>query len=158
MNQNAPVNSLSLNTVKACVCVLATLFLVQAIASMWNDAPTFDEMVSPAAGYAELLTGDLRLVNDHPPLARVFMALPLLILRPALPLEHSSWQQKEKIQKYRYDFAEQFFYVANRAADRMLFWSRVPIVILSLVLGLLVFQWAKELYGAGAGLLAFFPI
>jgi hypothetical protein len=156
MDQNPPVNSLSLHTVRASVCVLATLFIVQAIASMWNDAPTFDEMVSPAAGYAELLTGDLRLVNDHPPLARVFMALPLLILRPALPLEHSSWQQKEKIQKYRYDFAEQFFYVANRAADRMLFWSRVPIVSLSLILGLLVFQWAKELYGAGAGLLAFF--
>jgi tetratricopeptide (TPR) repeat protein len=156
MLQNTPTHSLSVNTVRACVCVLAGLFILQAIASMWNDAPTFDEMVSPAAGYAELFTGDLRLVNDHPPLARILMALPLLIFRPALPLEHSSWQQKEKIQKYRYDFAEQFFYVANRTADRMLFWSRIPIVILSLVLGLLVFEWANELYGAGAGLLAFF--
>src|SRR5262245_31970706 len=156
MEQNAPTNSRSVNAVRACVCVLAALFILQAVASMWNDAPTFDEMVSPAAGYAELFTGDLRLVNDHPPLARVFMALPLLIFQPALPLEHSSWQQKEKVQKYRYDFAEQFFYVANHAADRMLFWSRVPTVIWSLVLGLLVFRWAKELYGASAGLLAFF--
>ena len=94
MDQNAPANSLSFNAVRTCVCVLVTLFILQAVASMWNDAPTFDEMVSPAAGYAELFTGDLRLVNDHPPLARVFMALPLLIFQPARPLEHSSWKQK----------------------------------------------------------------
>lgn len=136
--------------------VLTVSFFTQAILSVWDDSPTFDEMVNPSVGYAELVTGDLGLVHDHPPLIRVLTALPLLAFRPTIPLDHDSWQKRQKGMQDRYDFAHQFFYVANRDADRMLFWSRMPMVFLSLLLGLLVSQWAKELYGNGAGLFALF--
>ncbi|HWP58720.1 MAG TPA: glycosyltransferase family 39 protein [Candidatus Acidoferrales bacterium] len=141
---------------KAAVGLLLLAFLLQALASMWDEAPTFDELVSPAAGYAEIFTGDFRLIDDHPPLARILMALPLLALRPALPLDHFSWREKEQKRKYRYDFAEQFFYVSNENADRMLFWSRLPVLALSTLLGFLVFVWARELYGASSGLVALY--
>ena len=143
-------------SVRVAVCVLALAFLLQALASMWDDAPTFDELVSPAVGYAELFTGDFRLVPDHPPLIRILTSLPLLPFQSVVPLHHDSWQRKDKAGRSRYTFAEQFFYVANGEADRMMFWSRIPVVGLSLLLGLLVFQWAKDLYGTAAGLLAFF--
>ena len=139
------------------VLVLAVVFLFQAVFSMWDDSPTFDEIIAPAIGYAELLTGDLGLVDDHPPLYRTFIALPLfLAFKPAIPLSHDSWQRRAKGMQDRYDFAHEFFYTANHNADRMLFWSRLPVVFLSLVLGLLVFGWAKELYGQFAGLFALF--
>jgi len=138
------------------ILVLSLSFLFQAILSVWDDSPTYDETINPSVGYVELLTGDLSFLHDHPPLYRVFMALPLLGFQPIIPLEHDSWQEREKGMLDRYNFAREFFYVANNDADRMLFWSRIPMVFLSLLLGLLVFQWAKELYGNHAGLFAFF--
>lgn len=138
------------------VLVLSVGFLLQSILSVWDDSPTFDETINPSVGYAELLTGDLSFVHDHPPLYRVFMALPLLAFQPSIPLERDSWQKRQKGMLDRYEFAREFFYVSNKDADRLLFWSRIPVVFLSLLLGLLVFQWAKELYGYPAGLLALF--
>jgi len=51
---------------------------------MWDDSPTYDEIVTPAVGYAELFTGDFTLVDDHPPLIRILTALPLLLLHPSV--------------------------------------------------------------------------
>lgn len=138
------------------ICALSIAFLAQAIPSMWDDSPTFDEMINPSVGYAELLTGDLSLIDDHPPLARFLTALPFLFIRPTAPLDHHSWQKRTRGVYNRSDLAHQFFFVANDDADSLLFWSRVPVLFLSLLLGLLVFQWAKTLYGVPAGVLAFF--
>jgi 4-amino-4-deoxy-L-arabinose transferase-like glycosyltransferase len=142
--------------IRVVIGMLIGALILQAVGSMWNDAPTFDEIVSPAAGYAELVTGDLGLIDDHPPLARILMALPLLAFQPVVPLDHYSWRDKERERRYRYEFAQQFFYGANREADRMIYWSRLPIVFLSTLLGLLLFQWATVLYGSCAGLLTLF--
>jgi len=138
------------------IFVLSLSFLFQAILSVWDDSPTYDETINPSVGYVELLTGDLSFLHDHPPLYRVFNALPLLAFQPVIPLEHDSWQKRQKGMLDRYNFAREFFYVANNDADKMLFWSRIPMVFLSLLLGLLVFQWAKDLYGIHAGLFALF--
>lgn len=140
------------------VFVFMVVFLSQAILSMWEDTPTFDEMVNSSVGYAELFSGDLRLVNDHPPLLRTLTALPLLAFNPLIPTDvyYYTGQKKKPDSEDRYYFARDFFYGANRDPDKMLFWSRMPVVFLSLLLGLLVFNWAKELYGDRAGLFALF--
>lgn len=39
-------------------------------------------------------------------------------------------------------------------ADRLLFWGRLPMVLLGALLALLVFGWARELFGVAGGLLA----
>lgn len=138
------------------VGVLVGIFLLQAILSTWDDSPTFDETVNPSIGYAELFVRDLSFYHDHPPLNRVLTAIPLLALRPAIPFDHFRWQKKVHRLKERYDYAHQFFYVANKNAQQMLFWSRLPIIFLSLILGLLVFNWARTLYGDYSGLFALF--
>jgi len=138
------------------VAVIIAIFLLQTICSMWSDSPTFDEVVNPSVGYAELFTGDYKLVDDHPPLYRLFTAFPFLVLQPYLPLQHDSWKKRQGGMADRYDFAREFFYSGDVDADRLLFWSRMPVVLLSLLLGLLVFQWARELYGLWPGLFAFF--
>jgi len=135
---------------------LIVVLFFQAVLSMWNDSPTFDEMVNPSVGYAELFDRDLSLYHDHPPLSRVFTALPLLAFKPVIPFNHDSWQRRSQGMKDRYDFAHEFFYVANQNAQTMLNWSRLPVVLLSLLLGLLVFKWAQLLYGNGAGIFALF--
>jgi tetratricopeptide (TPR) repeat protein len=146
----------SRNLVYGVVFIFILGLLFQEIASVWDDSPTFDELVNPSVGYAELFTGDFALVDDHPPLYRIVMAFPLLVFRPALPLDHDSWRKRQRGVADRYEFARRFFYVSNGDADRMLFWSRMVVVFLSVLLGLLVFMWAKELYGDRAGLFALF--
>ena len=57
----------------------------------WNSArrmsATWDEPGHIAAGYAALTRGDYRLDIEHPPLARMWSALPLVALRPVLNVE-----------------------------------------------------------------------
>lgn len=136
--------------------LLVFVFLLQAIASMWEDAPTYDELVAPSVGYAELLTGDFGLVDDHPPFYRALIALPLLALRPVVRLEHPSWRERKQGPLDRYLFAHDFFYRSNGNADQIIFVSRLPVVFLSVVLGWLVFRWARHRYGEKAGCLALF--
>lgn len=138
------------------IFILTVVFLFQALFSMWDDSATFDETVNSSVGYFELFSGDFRLINDHPPLLRTFAALPLLAFRPNILVPRDSSRAGNRELLDRYGFAQQFFYRANDQGERMLFWSRIPVVFFSLMLGALVFQWARELYGNGAGLLAFF--
>ncbi|MEE9613478.1 MAG: glycosyltransferase family 39 protein, partial [Thermodesulfobacteriota bacterium] len=138
------------------VFVLLLSFLAQAILSMRDDAPTFDELINPSVGYAELFTRDFGFIHDHPPLGRIVTALPLLFLKPDLPPLQALSERGEESQVARYGFSNDFFYEANDNADELLFWSRVPVVFLSLLLALAVFLWARELYGNYAGLFALF--
>jgi hypothetical protein len=39
-------------------------------------------------------------------------------------------------------------------ADRLLFWGRMPILLLGVLLAILIFFWARELYGVAGGVLA----
>ena len=89
---------------------------------------------------------------EHPPLINVISALPLLALPDIeLPIDHPSWSQREGW----YAFAEQLLWVSNQDVDRMVFLARMPIVYLTLGLGLVGFRFAKELWGRIAALLAF---
>lgn len=57
--------------------VLAALLAVTALLA---DSAAFDEVIHLPAGIVQLKTGDLRLAPDHPPLARLWAALPELLL------------------------------------------------------------------------------
>ena len=57
--------------------LLAILGAVQ-VTSVLDESATFDEPGYVAAGYSYLKTGDFRMNPEHPPLAKVLIALPLL--------------------------------------------------------------------------------
>ncbi|RMF94123.1 MAG: phospholipid carrier-dependent glycosyltransferase, partial [Nitrospinota bacterium] len=101
------------------------------------------------SGYTYLQTGDFRLGIDHPPLLRILAALPLLWLNPSLPLEHPGWQKGNA-----WELGRQFFRVNRGDIHRLLFWSRLPLVLLATLLGYCLFRWAQSLYGDGGGLMA----
>ncbi|MHB9154554.1 MAG: ArnT family glycosyltransferase, partial [Endomicrobiales bacterium] len=117
-------------------------------------SPTYDEPVHLAAGYSYLRTGDYRLnAFDHPPLAEMWAALPLLALRPSLPLGHPYW---EDIRRFQYPFSDLFLYQNRVDPEKMLNAGRGMILVLSVLLGLLIFFWAKELGGERAGIAGLF--
>ncbi|NQT90372.1 MAG: glycosyltransferase family 39 protein [Candidatus Omnitrophica bacterium] len=134
------------------VCVMLLALAGQAITSMRYKSPACDESSHHiATGYSFLKTGDFRLNSTSPPVTEEIAALGMLPLDPKLPLEHPSWDKIDRL-----DFGFQFLYRYNDNADQLVFFSRLPMVMLSVLCGLLVFIFARDLYGEKAGLFALF--
>ncbi|MDD5194070.1 MAG: phospholipid carrier-dependent glycosyltransferase [Candidatus Omnitrophica bacterium] len=133
------------------VFLLAT-FVIIVFTSVNTKSPICDEAGHHiAAGYSFLKTGDFRMNPATPPLTRMLMAAPLLPLNLKLPLNHPSWQNIDSTV-----FNYQFLYVLNQNPQRIIFLSRLPMIALSALLGILIFIWAQKIYGYKAGLFALF--
>ncbi len=128
--------------------ILLFMFFV-SVTSMAGDSAIRDEMPHITAGYSYLTKGDYRLNPEHPPLIKDLAAFPLLFLKPNFPTQH--WQSQVNDQ---WSEGEEFLYKSGNNADLMLFLGRIPVVLLSLLLGFFVFRWAFELYGPRAGIFA----
>ena len=122
--------------------VLALLAVMAAnlLAVIKRKSITCDEIVHIPAGYYHLVTGDYALNNEHPPLAKVWAALPLLFLQPSIP-------------PLTFVYAD-FWTMNAREFETISFWTRVQMVVLALGLGWLIFVFTKELSNPRAGVLA----
>ena len=136
---------------RALVAVLLAAMAAQALLGMAVLNATYDETTHLPSGYTYLRTGDFRLNPQHPPLIKLLAAAPLLALDPALDLEDPGWQADPPDE---WGFGQRFLYAGD--ADALLFWGRLPIVLLALLMALYVHLWARDLFGARAGLLALF--
>jgi hypothetical protein len=115
---------------------------------MHQESCSSDEVIHLPAGYTYLLKRDFRLNPEHPPLLKALCALPLLVLRPKIDFTDPNWTEHPD----QMPFGFRFLYSNN--ADQLLFWGRLPIVILGCILGFFVFRWAQQLYGDLSGLFA----
>jgi len=131
--------------------ILLGAFAAQAIMSMVQKTPTSDETSHLPAGYSYLKTGDYRLNPEHPPLAKMIAAFPLLFLKIDGRFDSWSWLAGDT-----WNYGWELLYAGNNDAYRIFFWGRLSMVVLSLCLGVLVFFWARKLYGNYAGLFALF--
>lgn len=98
----------------ACAAAALAAYLAMGLAFIRASAPTYDEAVHLASGYSYLATGKYVLnISDHPPLAEMAAALPLLALKPSLPADPSS------VEKSRlYDYGAAFLYRNSVPAGR----------------------------------------
>ena len=131
------------------VPLLLAAMALQGIASMRLSSATFDEATHLASGYTYLYAGDLRLNPQHPPLVKMLCAAPLLALEPRIELGDPAWTATPPDE---WAFGYRFLY--GNDADRLLFWGRMPVVLLSLLLASYVHRWARDLFGREAGLVA----
>ncbi|MGA2261920.1 MAG: glycosyltransferase family 39 protein [Acidobacteriota bacterium] len=144
------VNSRSSISLRTWIGVGALLvaFAAMNILEMRQESCTSDEVAHLPAGYSYLLKHDFRMNPEHPPLLKVLGALPLLALRPTMNFNDPSWNAPRE----QYAFGYRFLY--SNDADRLLFWGRMPIVLIAILLGFYVFRWAEQLYGSLCGLFA----
>ncbi len=131
--------------------VLIAYLAAVSLLEMRIQSASSDERVHLPAGVTYLKTGDFRMNPQHPPLVKIIAAAPVMILHPELDLTHPAWRL-ESFDQWIFGF--NFMY--RNDSDRLLFWGRMPILFLSLLLALFVFIWARELYGYSAGILALF--
>lgn len=110
---------------------------------------TNDELVHLPAGYYYWTTGDFRFNAEHPPLVKMWAALPLLLLSTtdAIPPDAGVPQQ-------RWEFYGLFW--QQRAADfvRLAFWPRIMMIPIAVALGVVIFLYARKLFGVSAALFA----
>jgi hypothetical protein len=136
------------------VVLLLGLFILQAVTSLQRKFTTFDEPFYLVGGYSYLVTGDTRMVNRyHPPLAQVLVALPLLRLGLSSPTKDPAWASIADDFSSRV-LAMNFLYDNSVPWEDILTPARLMMVALGVVIGLVVFLWAYELWGTAAGLLA----
>jgi hypothetical protein len=142
------------NTIIIIFSILIIIHVVLGWRAIQAFSPTYDEHVHLTAGYSYFATKDYRLNSfDHPPFAEMFAAVPLLFLNPGFPIQHPYW---ENIWKYQYPFSDIFIYKNSVDAAKMLHAGRSMILVLSVLLGLVIFLWSKELFGTASALYALF--
>ncbi len=133
------------------VSVLALMFFL-SIGSMKEDSAIRDEMPHVVAGYSYLTKFDYRLNPEHPPLVKQLSALPLLFLDLNFPTEDPGWRDHVNDQ---WSLGNTFLYHSGNDADQMIFWGRIPIVLLMIITGWIIFKWTSEIFKSKlAGLLS----
>ncbi|MFZ5559479.1 MAG: ArnT family glycosyltransferase [Patescibacteria group bacterium] len=134
--------------------ILVVLMLILATISQKQESATMDEVAHIPAGYSYLTQRDMRLNPEHPPLLKDLSAIPLLFIKNInFPSQIKSWKEEVNSQ---WDFGFAFLYNSNNDADKIIFWSRLPMLLLLIALGFFVYRWTKELYGKWPALLAIF--
>ena len=129
--------------------ILLAMFILMFFSSL-NESAIMDELAHIPAGYSYLTQKDYRLNPEHPPLAKDLAAFPLIFLNLNFPTEVKAWAEDINGQ---WDMGRIFLYESGNDADRILFWSRLPMMILALVFGWLIFYVSRRLYGDRVGLL-----
>jgi len=121
---------------------------VLGLGQIRSSCATYDEPVHLAAGYTDLVHGRYRLnVLDHPPLAEMWAALPLLALRPNWFSGHPEWLSGRV-----YHYGDLFLYKNRVSAEKLLNSARLwNLITLTALLACSVVLWARRLEGeAGA--------
>lgn len=131
------------------VPALLAIAALLAVSSLVGDSATFDEPSHLVSGMSCLKTGDYRMAPDHPPLAKIWAAGPLLLMDQRWPdAQTPSW-----LAGRHYDLAKVWLFELNDG-QRLLVVARSMMVVLLLGTCLSVYAAARTLFGPAAGLLA----
>src|ERR1041385_5854855 len=117
--------------------VLLAVMGLQMFAVIGRKSITIDELVMIPSAYYHLVDNDFQLVNEHPSLSKLAAAVPLLFVQPNEEADHAAfWDYNLK--KY----------------PSIAFWSRAGMIVLTLTLGVLIFIFARTLFGSTTAVLA----
>jgi hypothetical protein len=117
----------------------ATVFVGLSAWAMAGETATADELIHLYAGYRYWREGDFSVNPEHPPLAKLLMAAPLLFREVKVPGERDPYV---------------FFYQCGNDPDALLGIARAMNVGWGLVILVTVYSAARELYGARGALLS----
>ncbi|MFI5097525.1 MAG: ArnT family glycosyltransferase [Candidatus Acidiferrales bacterium] len=136
------------------VLLLALMALLAGGAAR-HESVTFDEIAHIGAGVSYLQKLDLRMNEEHPPLAKVVAAVPLVLRGAHADYSHLSWTFSSKIFRQflgEWVFGHWFLMRWNDPYSTLL-WARVPMLLMTLFLGLTLCLCGSRLGGPWGGLL-----
>ena len=132
---------------------LLLFMFVLMFASAWNDSAITDELAHIPAGYSYLVEKDMRLNPEHPPLIKDLAAIPLVFLNLTFPTDNPAWTTALNGQ---WDMGRIFLYGSGNDADQIIFWARLPMMLLAVLFGWILYSWTRRRFGARVALLSLF--
>ena len=129
------------------VALLLGILLIQLAFSTRRNSITWDEDDHIYAGYMSWKQADFGLNPEHPPLVKLVAAIPLLNMPLKMPV------LQDRFFKHEAFLGGKDFLFKNNA-DAMLFRARLAVSTFTLLLGLLVFLAAQEMFGTAAAFIA----
>jgi hypothetical protein len=138
----------------AAVLLLALMALLAGGAAR-RESVTFDEIAHIAAGVSYLQKLDMRMNEEHPPLAKVVAALPLVLREAHADYSHVSWTFSNKMfNAYlgEWVFGHWFLMRWNDPYSTLV-WARAPMLLMTLLLGLVLYICGARLGNSWGGLL-----
>ncbi len=129
---------------------LLVFFWLFMLASLRNTSQTSDEGIHAAAGYAYWCFNDYRFDPENANLSQRVMALPLVLGNYRFPpIDSNIWRTADEWQ-----LAWQWFNEPGNDIDAMDFRGRAACGVLAVILGFLVWQWSRQLFGVAGGMIS----
>jgi len=138
----------------AAAVLLAAMFLV-AGGAVLHESVTVDEFAHVGAGLSYWQRLDMRLNGEHPPLGKLLAGLPLAIMGTRADYSGPAWQISKD---FFYAYGGQFPFgdaILGRWNDwkSTIMWARLPMLLLTLALGWVLYRYAYRIGGPAGGLL-----
>ena len=131
----------------ALILIPAFLFMLQAAK---GDSAIFDETAHIVAGYNYVRNLDYRFNPEHPPIVKIAAGLPLLSQNLNFSTEKGYWNGLNE----QWWAGNDFLYKSGNDADKIIIWSRIGPILITLLAIFFVYFFAKEIIGRWW---AFFP-
>jgi hypothetical protein len=130
------------------IVLFPAVFLALAVSSYTQKSATWDEPQHVTAGCSALSKGDYRVDPEHPPLLRVWGALPQIFAGTLTFPENGpdEFPANYWVHVQQYKYAHDFLYVNNDAGS-LVNSARFMNCLLGVGLGLLLYSWLRELNG-----------
>ncbi|MER6472009.1 phospholipid carrier-dependent glycosyltransferase [Streptomyces collinus] len=131
------------------VALLAVALLGQMAAAMVTTAvrqtPTIDEPVYVATATDYLREHRLRYNPEHPPLGKLLIAAGVAVADPRYDPSYNGTQG---------EVGRHLLYESGNDPWRLMLWARLPVITLTLLFGLVVLAFARDVVGPAGGLVA----
>ncbi|MEV0981438.1 phospholipid carrier-dependent glycosyltransferase [Streptomyces sp. NPDC049915] len=118
---------------------------VAMVTTAVQQTPTVDEPVYVGAAAVYLHEHSLEINPEHPPLGKLAIAVGVAAAGPHFDASFTGTQQQ---------VGQHLLYRSGNDPWRLMFWARLPVIVLTLLFGLVVFAFARDLAAPPAGLVA----
>src|SRR5438067_7909811 len=126
---------------------------VNLLSVLSRKSITTDEIVLIPSAYYHWVDNDVHLIGQHPPLCKLLAGLPLLFLQP------NEWKPERtdpagRSDQHEWNYVSHFWRDNAAIFEQISFWARLPMIALTLGLGVIVFVFTRDLFGPRAAVLA----
>src|ERR1043165_6211651 len=139
----------------AVCCAGALLFVMslQMLVVIRRKSITVDEIVMIPSAYYHLASANFQLVNEHPPLSKLVAGVPLLFVQPE-EIRPDQMTATPGSPDAKWAYYDSFWENNFDRFDSLSFWPRTAMIGLTIGLGILIFWFARELFGGRAAVIA----
>lgn len=132
------------------IVILSVMFLIMIFSSV-QDSATMDELAHIPSAYSYIKYKDMRLNPEHPPLLKDLSGIFMQFLDLNFPINDQSWQKDINGQ---WRAGSLFLYESGNNPDQIIFFARLGPILLTIILGWLVFKWSREIFSPKAAIFA----